>query len=130
MVEVAERSAKLPVRQAIPLPHAHRIDRRLPAEAITELIQAYRDGASTPELERRYEIGHAAALRILHGHGVQMRGQGLADADMPTAAELYRSGATLAQLGERFGISPNAIRRALVSAGVVMRARGGSRPRS
>jgi hypothetical protein len=62
LVEVAERSAKLPVREVLPLPHTHRIDRRLPAETITELVHAYRNGASTPELERRYEIGGSSDL--------------------------------------------------------------------
>ena len=78
---------------------------------------------------RRYGLSQGSVITILHSHGVEMRGQGLADNDIPTAAELYRSGTTLAQLGEHFGSSPNAIRRALVSAGVVMRARGGSKPR-
>jgi hypothetical protein len=68
-------------------------------------------------------------IKILHEHGVEMRGQGIADRDVAAAAELYCGGAALAQLGERFGVSPNAVRRALIAAGVVMRARGGSKPR-
>jgi hypothetical protein len=129
MIEVAERSAKMPVRTPEPLVQMQRIDRRLSAETIAELIQAYRDGASTPELRRRYEISQGSVIKILHEHGVAMRNQGLADSDVSTAAALYRGGATLAQLGERFGVSPNAVRRALVAASVVMRARGGSNPR-
>jgi hypothetical protein len=35
-----------------------------------------------------------------------MRGEGMADSDLPTAAEFYRGGMTLAQLGRPFGISP------------------------
>jgi hypothetical protein len=128
MVEIAGKSAKTPVREVFPLPQVQRVDRRLSAEMIAELVQAYRDGASTADLRRRYELSQGSVIKILHGHDVEMRGQGLADSDVPIAAELYRGGKTLTQLGEQFGISPNAIRRALMSAGVVMRARGGSHP--
>ena len=127
MVDLAEKSAEMPVRTPEPFVQVHRLDRRLSAETIAELVQAYCDGASTPELERRYALGHASVIRILHRHGVTMRNEGLADRNIPTAAELYRSGNTLAQLGKQFEISPNAVRRALVTAGVVMRPRGGSK---
>jgi hypothetical protein len=105
------------------------------AEAIAEMVQAYRDGASTTELRRRYELSQGSVIKILHRHGVKMRGHGMTDDDLPAAAELYCRGATLAQLGERFGVSANAVRRALASAGVVIRPRGGcsrevSRPAS
>jgi hypothetical protein len=129
MVEIVEKSANMPVRTPETTVQMHRIDGRLSAETIAELVQAYRDGASTPALERRYGLGHASVISILHRHGVTMRNQGLAESDIRIAAELYRSGKTLAQLGERFGVSPNAVRRAMVSAGVVMRARGGSKAR-
>ena len=130
MVELAEKSAKTQVREVVSLPQAQRVDRRLSAETIAELIQAYRDGVGTPELRWRYHLSQGSVIKILHGHGVGMRGQGLADGDASMVAELYRGGATLARLGERFGVSPNAVRRALVSAGVVMRARGRSKPRT
>jgi hypothetical protein len=128
MVEMTDKSAKMQVREAVTLPQAQQVDRRLSAETIAEVVQAYRNGVSTTQLRQRYELSQGSVIKILHEHGVEMRGQGLADGDAPTAAELYRSGATLAQLGERFGVSPNAVRRALVSAGVAMRPRGVSKP--
>ena len=129
-VEMVEKLTKMPVREPVSLPQVSRVDRRLSAEMIAELVQAYRDGVGTPELRRRYGLGQGSVIKILHGHGVEMRNQGLAEGDITTAVELYRSGASLAQIGERFGVSANAVRRALVGAGVVMRARGGSKPRS
>ena len=111
-------------------PQVQRVDRRLSHETITELVQDYRDGVSTPELRQRYELSQGSVIKILHRHGVQMRGHGMTDGDLPAAAELYCRGATLAQLGKRFGVSPNAVRRALKSAGIVMRPRGGRKPRS
>lgn len=129
MVDLVEKSVKTQVRTHARLIREHRVDRRLSTEMISELVQAYREGASTTQLRHRYEVGQGSVIKILREHGVEMRNQGLADGDVATAAELYRSGATLAQLGEQFGVSPNAVRRALVATEVVMRARGGSKPR-
>ena len=129
-VELVENLTKSQVREVSPLPQVHRLDRRLSASMIAELVQSYQDGMSTTQLRQQYELSQGSVIRILHGHGVVMRNQGLDDGDVVTAAELYRGGATLAQLGERFGISPNAVRRALIAEGVVMRARGGSKPRN
>lgn len=126
MLEMTENSAKTQVRTAEPVVQMQRVDRRLSAETIAELVQAYRDGAWTTLLRQRDVLSQGSVISILHNHGVQMRNQGLAAKDIATAAEPYRSGETLAQLGERFGISPKAMRRALVAACVVMRPCGGS----
>lgn len=128
MVEMAEKSAETPARETIPLPRKQRVDRRLSVETIAEVVQAYRNGIPTTQLRQRYGLSQGSVIKILHEHGVDMRGQGLANSNVATAAELYRDGATLGQLGERFGVSPNAVRRALVAARVVMRPRG-SKPR-
>ena len=128
MIELAEKSVKMPVRAVSPPPQVQRVDRRLTAETIAELTRAYQGGASTTLLRQRYNLSQGSVIKILHGHGVEMRGQGLANGDVSIAADLYRSGATLAHLGERFGVSPNAVRRAIASAGVVMRPRGRANP--
>jgi hypothetical protein len=128
MVEMTEKSADMQVRKAVAIPQMQRVDRRLSAEMIAELVQTYRDGASTTHLRQRYDLSQGSVIKILHEHGVEMRGQGLAEDDVPMAAALYRSGKTLAQVGDRFGVSPNAVRLALVSVGVAMRPRGGSKP--
>jgi hypothetical protein len=130
MVELAEQSADMGVTRPTPLPKMRRLDRRLPAEMIAELVQAYRDGTGTPELRQRYDLSQGSVIKILHDHGVAMRRQGLTNHDAATAAKLYRSGATLAQLSKQFDVSYSAVRRALVSAGAVLRPRGRSKPRS
>lgn len=129
-VEMVEKLANRQVREVSPLPQVHRVDRRLSAETIAALVQAYQDGVPTTQLRERFELGHGTVIRLLHEHGVVMRGQGLDESNVATAVELYRAGATLAQLGEQFEVSPNAVRRALIAVGVVMRAPGGSKPRS
>ena len=76
MVDLAEKSAKTQARTTNPLPQTQRIDRRLSAETITALVQAYRDGVSTPELRRRYGLSQGSVLKLLRQHGVKMRPSG------------------------------------------------------
>jgi hypothetical protein len=94
MVELAEKSAEMPAGEATSLPQAQRVDRRLSPETIAELVQAYRDGASTTELRRHYELSQGSVIKLLHEHSVAMRNQGLVGGDVATATELYQSGAT------------------------------------
>ena len=44
------------------------------AETIAELVEDYRNGASTTELRNHYDLSQGSVIRILHGHGVEMRG--------------------------------------------------------
>jgi hypothetical protein len=99
MVEMAQKSAKLQAREVAPLPQTQRVDRRLSAETIAELVQAYRDGIGIPELRRRYRLSQGSVITILHSHGVEMRGQGLADNDvrpLPNSTEAVQRWPSLA----------------------------------
>ena len=58
------------------LPHVQRVDRRLSAETIAELVQAYQDGVGTPTLRKRYGISQGSVLNLLRQHGVIMRRNG------------------------------------------------------
>ena len=73
MVELADKSVKTPVREASPPPQVQRVDRRLSAETIAELVQDYRDGVNTPELRRRYGLSQGSVLKMLRAHRVTMR---------------------------------------------------------
>jgi len=114
----------------VKLPPPRRLNQRLDAELIGELVHTYRAGAPTAELRQRYGLGQGSVLKLLREHEVTLRWQGLSDADKVAAIALYRDGATFAQLGVRFGVSPNVVRRVLLAAGLTPRPRGGSRPRS
>jgi site-specific recombinase XerC len=56
MVEFAEKSRKTPIEEVSSPPQVRRVDRRLSAETMAMLVQAYRDGVGTPALRRRYAI--------------------------------------------------------------------------
>ena len=98
MVELAEKSAEMPAREATSLPQAQRVDRRLSPETIAELVQAYRDGASTTELRRRYELSPGSVIKLLHEHSVAMPRTGrwrrcYCNRAIPERRNLWRSSA-------------------------------------
>ncbi len=74
--KMVEKLAKNQAREAISVPQQQRVDRRLSAETIAELVQAYRDGVGTPQLRRRHGLSQGSVIKILHGHGVVMRARG------------------------------------------------------
>ena len=76
MVEMAKKSAEMPIREAPSPSQEDRMDRRLSSETIAELAQADRDGIGTPELRRRYKISQGSVLKLLRAHGVTMRAVG------------------------------------------------------
>lgn len=76
-VELVEKLAKSQLREASPLTQEHRVDRRLSAETIAELVQAYRDGEGTPTLRRRYGLSQGSVLKLLREHSVTMRSSGV-----------------------------------------------------
>jgi hypothetical protein len=65
MVELAEKSAKMQVREAAPLPQTQRVDRRLSAETIAELVQTYRDGECTYSMRALFLPGAAESELLL-----------------------------------------------------------------
>ncbi|MCX2934705.1 hypothetical protein ORI20_31015 [Mycobacterium sp. CVI_P3] len=75
-MEIVEKLAKTQVREVSPLPQIQKVDRRLSAETIAELVQAYRDGVGTPTLRRRYNLSQGSVLKLLREHGVIMRPNG------------------------------------------------------
>ena len=126
VVEMMDQSVNTQVREPAVLPAPHRLDQRLDAGAVDELVTAYEAGASTADLRQRFGLSQGSVLKLLRAQGVALRWQGLDEADKSVAIQLYRDGATLAQLGTRFGVSPNVVRRVLLAAGVMLRPRGGS----
>lgn len=130
LVEMIDKSANTQVREPVALPAPHRLDQRLDAAVVGELVADYQAGVATSDLRQRYGLSQGSVLKLLREHDVTMRWQGLQESDKVVVAELYRDGATLAQLGTQFGVSPNVVRRVLLAAGVAMRSRGGSKPRS
>ena len=128
VLNLTEKAAKRP-ENCDPPHRFHKLERRLEPATITEIVEAYKVGESTPSLRQRFGLSSTAILRLLADHDVKMRGQGLRDADRPAVIKLYEQGLTLAQLAVKYETAPGTIRRALLAAGVTVRPRGGSRAR-
>jgi hypothetical protein len=63
------------------------------------LIQGYMACATTYELGTRFGIDRRTVSNILHRHGVDMRGRGLAPDQVNDAIHRYNSGWSLARIG-------------------------------
>jgi hypothetical protein len=94
-------------------------------DAVDELVEAYRAGATVFDLAARFSIDRKTVGAHLRRRGVDTKLPGLHPDDVPAAAELYRSGWSLIGIAEKFGTSGNTVRRCLLEAGVELRPRRG-----
>ncbi|MFL6136695.1 MAG: helix-turn-helix domain-containing protein [Frankiaceae bacterium] len=105
----------------LPRHRVHKLEQRLSAEALTDLIAQHRAGESTRALAQAYGLSKSGVLHLLDRHGITRRYRVLSQGQVEEAQRLYEAGQSLARLGATFGCSPNTIRRALMRAGVPMR---------
>lgn len=98
-----------------------RLDRRLSAVTIAELVDAYQAGTSTPELCKRYGLSKGGVLKLLGDAGVTMRKQPMTDEQAELAVRLYGEGRSLQAIGDELGKAKSSVREALIGRGVTMR---------
>ncbi len=108
-----------------PKPTVHKLDQRLSAAEVAQIVAEYEAGAHTTELMKTYQIGKGPIIRLLHENGATMRRQGLTDEELAQARRLYESGLSLMSVGKRMGRHHSTVHLALRRSGVEMRARDG-----
>ena len=106
---------------------ARNIQRRLPRHTIDQLIQTYREGATTLELATRYDISKTAVLNLLSREDVTRRHQPLTDADIDHLENLYLAGHSLASCSRLTGTPASTIKDAIHKRGTPMHPAGGHR---
>lgn len=104
-----------------PRPVSRQLRRRFPPEVIQEIAQAYRDGKSTTQLRKEYEISMPGLLKLLREEGVEMRSTAMSKEIVEQAAELYWAGQGVPQIAEQLGVSRQGLRRVLVKQGIAVR---------
>jgi hypothetical protein len=118
-------------RRGNPKPPAtrhHKIEQRLPAGVLDQLVLDYQAGDKTPALAKRYDISTTAVKRLLHARGVPLRCyHRLTEQEIAQAADLYRAGWSLARLGRKLDADDETVRKRLKEVGVPMRSPGGYR---
>lgn len=123
-----ETTFDLPERGERQARERRKASRQVPQETIDTLVSRYLDGVPTLTLAKQFKLGKETVSKLLRGAGVEIRRQGLAEEEVPEAAELYRGGLTLAEVAEHYGVSVHAVYNKLRAAGVQMRAgHGGKR---
>ncbi len=113
--------ARRPAEMNTKAVQARRLDRRLSAAMIAELVAAYQAGTSTPELCKRYGLSKGGVLKLLGEAGVAMRKQPMTDEQTELAVRLYGEGRSLAAIGDQLGKAKSSVREALIARGAAMR---------
>ncbi|MEU2257714.1 helix-turn-helix domain-containing protein [Nocardia xishanensis] len=98
-----------------------RLDRRLCAATIAEVVEGYEGGSSTNLLCERYGLSKGGRLKILQEHGVQMRNQPMTDEEIDWAERLYGEGQSLNAVARQIGKAKGSVWKALRQRGVAMR---------
>ncbi|MGW5376429.1 helix-turn-helix domain-containing protein [Nocardia sp. NPDC003999] len=98
-----------------------RLDRRLSADTIAEVVEAYRGGASTNQLCEQYGVSKGGLLKILQGHGVQRRNQPMTEEEIDWAVRLYGEGQSLNAVARSLSKAKGSVWKALQSRGIEMR---------
>lgn len=99
----------------------HRLDRRLSAKTVDELVVAFQNGASVPVLSGQYGVSKRALRNLLSNRGLEMRKQPMSPDEAELAVSLYAGGLSLREIGERIGRGKTTVSNALVRRGVVLR---------
>ncbi|WP_330231704.1 helix-turn-helix domain-containing protein [Nocardia sp. NBC_00508] len=100
---------------------ARRLDRRLAATTIAELVDDYKAGTSSNQLCEQYNLSKGGLLKILRDHGVEMRYQPMTEDEIVWAVRLYGEGQSLNAVARQLGKAKGSVWKALRERGVRLR---------
>ncbi|AHH16900.1 hypothetical protein NONO_c21020 [Nocardia nova SH22a] len=126
--DTSSNRRKRSTRQWTPPRSPQPLERRLSTTEKEELIQAYRDGASTAELAHRYHASKSTVRDLLIRYQIPRRYQPMTDDDVDQAERLYLAGHSLTACAKLTGFPASSIKRALNNRSTPMRPAG--RPRA
>ncbi|MET4781603.1 hypothetical protein [Glaciihabitans sp. UYNi722] len=111
------------VEKELPAYQIHRLERRLSAEQVEEIVLRYSARESTRSLAKEFNVAPSALIRLLRERNVVVRQQVVTAEQETTMAREYEAGATMAELEQEHELSHGAVLRALHRSGVEMRAK-------
>jgi hypothetical protein len=106
-----------------PIYQVHRLEARLGAERVEEIVRRYQAGESARSLANEYGVAPSALIRLLRERNVVVRRQIVTPEQEATMAREYEAGATIAELERMHDFSHGAVLRALHRSGAEMRAK-------
>jgi len=115
------RARAKPAEAMAPPPPRYKLDQRLDAETIAQLVADYEAGASSIQLGREYGMSKTSVLRLLHEAGATIRRQGLTPEQIEQAISLYAGGLSLVQVGAELNADRTTIWLALKASGMTLR---------
>ena len=108
-------------------PTVVKVQHRLAAKVVDQLVVDYRAGATVLQLANQYQVHRTTVSAHLERHGVARRAnrRKLTDEQIAEGATLYAAGWSTAKVGKRFDVSAETALQTLRKAGVPIRARNG-----
>ena len=97
---------------------SRRVRRRLSPEAIAQVVERYRAGATAAELGAEHGVSKNGMLKLLREQGVQIRAKSLPTTVITQAKHLHERGMSMRQVSEQLGVSRTALRRNFREMGV------------
>jgi len=95
--------------------------KRLDDEQVSQLVVAYRLGATVYELAAQFGCHRSTVSELLRSRGVSMRHAPLTEAQIDQAIELYESGLSLTKVGKLVEANAETVRQRLLGRGVKLR---------
>ena len=97
---------------------SRRVRRRFLPEAIAQVVERYRAGATAAELGAEHGVSKNGMLKLLREQGVQIRAKSLPITVVTQAKRLHERGLSMRQVSEQLGVSRTALRRNFQKMGV------------
>ncbi len=110
-----------PEGQPRPAPRARQQQRRLDGKKIEELARRYQAGETVAALAMEYGVNPKTLSQRLKRADVQLRQQGLTDAQKAEAERLYTARHSLKQIAAEFGCDAETVRQVLKKRGAQIR---------
>lgn len=99
----------------------HRVDVRLGADVVTQLVADYVSGVEVQELGSRYGLSRGSVQRLVRESGVSKHRRSLTAQELNEVVRLYESGQTIREVSAAMAVPKTTVQDALSRAGVVKR---------
>jgi hypothetical protein len=107
-----------PDRPATVVPQPQKVDRRLDAEGVQALVEAYEAGTTARQLAEQFNLARSTVISLLRKRGVTIRYPRLTPEECVEIVELYQSGLSQVAIAERLDRHKAVIWHALERAGM------------
>jgi DNA-directed RNA polymerase specialized sigma24 family protein len=107
-----------PVRPTTVVSRPQKLARRLDAETVRAVVEAYEAGSTSRQLAEQFGLARNSVLTLLRKQGVSIRYPRLTAEQCAEIVRLYESGLSQVEIAHRFGCDPGNVWHVLERAGL------------